>query len=194
MTAVVLLFMLFVPLAGAIVVAALGPTHKTSIRWISMAISVLTLTLAIIVTIRFVSLGRMEPKKVLPGPAGLTLPTFHPVFVPGATIENLHETTWDLLNIGPGAIQFYLGVDGLNIWMVLLTTVLMLPSVLISWEHINERVNEFYAWLLALQTVMMGIFLFDIVLFYVSLNYRWCAVFLIGIWAVPNAATRPANS
>lgn len=187
MSAAVLLCLLFVPLAGAVVVAALGPTRKDAIRWISLTTAVVTLVLAVAISVRFVSLGREPPRKVLPGPAGLTLPTFHPVFVPGARPESPHETSWDLLNIGPGAIQFYLGVDGLNIWMVLLTAVLMLPSVLISWEHITERVNEFYAWLLALQTVMMGIFLsFDIVLFYVFFELSLVPLFfLIGIWGGP---------
>ncbi len=187
MSAAVLLLLLFIPLAGAVVVAALGPSRKDAIRWISLVTSVITLLLAIAITVRFASLARAEPRKVLPGPAGLNLPTFHPVFVPGAKVDSPHETTWDMLNIGPGAIQFYLGVDGLNIWMVLLTAVLMLPSVLISWEHINERVNEFYGWLLALQTVMMGIFLsFDIVLFYVFFELSLVPLFfLIGIWGGP---------
>ena len=50
------------------------------------------------------------------------------------------------------AIQFYIGLDGLNIWLVVLTALLMVPSVLVSWNAISERVNEFYAWLLVLQT------------------------------------------
>jgi NADH-quinone oxidoreductase subunit M len=63
----------------------------------------------------------------------------------------------------------------------------MLPSVLISWTHVTERVNEFYAWLLALQTTMMGIFLaFDIVLFYVFFELSLVPLFfLIGIWGGP---------
>jgi NADH-quinone oxidoreductase subunit M len=182
-----LLCLLFVPLAGAIVVAVLGPARKVEIRWISLATAIVTLALAIAVTIGFMSMTRQQPRKVLAGPAGLTLPTFEPVFVPGSTAGHRHETTWSMLELGPGSVQFYLGVDGLNVWMVLLTAVLMLPSVLTSWNHIHERVNEFYAWLLALQTVMMGIFLsFDIVLFYVFFELSLVPLFfLIGIWGGP---------
>jgi NADH-quinone oxidoreductase subunit M len=75
-------------------------------------------------------------------------------------------------------------VDAISLWLVLLTAVLMLPSVLVSWTHISERVNEFYAWLLILQTCMMGIFLsFDIFMFYVFFELSLVPLFfLIGIW------------
>src|SRR5205823_9813997 len=138
------------------------------------------------------------PAKPLPGRADATLPTFQPVFVPGspghrggvaglAAEDNPHETSWDMLHVGSGVVQFYIGLDGLNVWLVVLTAVLMLPSVLISWNHVDERINEFYAWLLTLQTVMMGIFLsFDIILFYVFFELSLVPLFfLIGIWGGP---------
>jgi NADH-quinone oxidoreductase subunit M len=125
-------------------------------------------------------------------------PTFKPVFVPGSpglvrdargnVVElNAHGTSWDLLPLGPGAVQFYIGLDGLNVWLVMLTALLTMPAVLISWKHITERVNEFYAWLLVLQTAMMGIFMsFDIILFYVFFEMSLVPLFfLIGIWGGP---------
>src|SRR5205823_14251641 len=77
--------------------------------------------------------------------------------------------------------------DGLNLWLVVLTAVLAVPAVLISWNQITDRVNEFYAWLLALQTAMMGIFLsFDIILFYIFFEVSLVPLFfLIGIWGGP---------
>src|SRR5262249_38206016 len=107
--------------------------------------------------------------------------------VPGSTAANPHATTWDLLSLGSGSIQFFVGVDGLNLWLVVLTAVLFLPSVLVSWTHITERVNEFYAWLLALQTCVIGVFLaFDIVIFYVFFELSLVPLFfLIGIWGGP---------
>ncbi len=97
---------------------------------------------------------------------------------------------WDLLPLwvtssGPAAvIQFYLGIDGLNIWLVVLTAFLMVPSVLVSWTAIEDRVPEYYAWLLALETAMLGVFLsFDVVLFYVFFELTLVPLFfLIGIW------------
>jgi NADH-quinone oxidoreductase subunit M len=86
---------------------------------------------------------------------------------------------------GPAAvIQFYLGIDGLNIWLVVLTALLLVPSVLVSWTAIDDRVHEYYAWLLALETAMLGVFLsFDVVLFYVFFELTLVPLFfLIGIW------------
>jgi NADH-quinone oxidoreductase subunit M len=183
----VLLWLLGVPLASAVVVALLGPARGHLVRWISLAASVVTLVLALTITGRFMSLqGHGIDVRAQPGRAAV-LPTFQPEFVPGSTAEAPHRTTWDLLTLGPGVIQFYVGVDGLNVWLVALTAVLMLPSVLVSWTHVSERVNEFFAWLLALQTFVMGVFVaFDIVLFYAFFELSLVPLFfLIGIWGGP---------
>src|SRR5262249_4419506 len=84
-------------------------------------------------------------------------------------------------------IQFAVGVDGLNIWLVVLTALLMVPSVLVSWTAIKDRTNEYYAWLLLLETAMLGVFLaFDIILFYVFFELTLVPLFfLIGIWGGP---------
>src|SRR5947209_8976426 len=99
---------------------------------------------------------------------------------------------WDLVPLGQttggsSAIQFYAGLDGLNVWLVLLTAVLLVPSVLVSWRAITERVHEFYAWLLVLETAMLGVFLsFHIILFYVFFELTLVPLFfLIGIWGGP---------
>lgn len=182
-----LLWLLFLPAGAAIVVALLGPNRKDAIRWISLTVSVITLVLAFVVAARFAGVERSRPDTLIDPRTQLRVPTFQPEFVPGSTADYRYATNWNLVQIGPGSIQFYIGVDGLNIWLVVLTAVLMLPSVLISWTHVTERLNEFYAWLLALQTAMMGIFLsFDIVLFYVFFELSLVPLFfLIGIWGGP---------
>src|SRR5207253_4089145 len=116
--------------------------------------------------------------------------SFAPEFVPGPDANDPHRTHWDVLSLGskPGeAIQFYIGIDGLNLWLLVLTAVLMVSSVLISWTAIKERVNEYYAWLLLLQTAMIGVFLAcDIILFYVFFELTLVPLFfLIGIWGGP---------
>lgn len=191
-----MLLLLGVPLAAAVVAALLGPDRKQAVRWVSCAASVLTLALAVSLTCRFMHLQAQWTDEERAGRAEPAVPTFLPEFVPGSPgvrgpaqggREDQHGTSWNLLRIGPGSIQFYVGLDGLNVWLVLLTAVLMLPSVLISWNHVDERVNEFFAWLLALQTAMMGIFLaFDIILFYVFFELSLVPLFfLIGIWGGP---------
>src|SRR5262249_29843126 len=85
-----------------------------------------------------------------------------------------------------GAMQLYFGLDGLNLWLVVLTALLMVSGVLASWS-VTERVNEYYAWLLLLGTAMFGVFLaFDIILFYVFFELTLVPLFfLIGIWGGP---------
>src|SRR5262249_2250027 len=111
--------------------------------------------------------------------------TYVPELVPGSTKENPHETTWTLLEIGGRPVaKFHFGVAGLNIWLVVLTAFLMVPAVLVSWKAVQERVNEYYAWLLALGAGMLGVFLaFDVLLFYIFFELTLAPLFfLIGIW------------
>ena len=66
------------------------------------------------------------------------------------------------------AIHYHLGVDGVSMWLVLLTTFLVPLSVLISWKSIHDRVKEFFVLLLLLETAMIGVFVsLDMFLFYV---------------------------
>jgi NADH-quinone oxidoreductase subunit M len=66
------------------------------------------------------------------------------------------------------AIRYHLGVDGISMWLVLLTTFLVPLSVLVSWKSIHDRVKEFFVLLLVLETAMIGVFVsLDMFLFYV---------------------------
>jgi len=170
-----LIFLLALPLLGAIAVAAMGPRRGDWVRAISLGTTLLMVILSALIAYSFVHLERPSH--------GLT---FLPAF----------STQWDLLPLGtnpqgptlpPPAIQFFIGVDGLNVWMLVLIGVLMVSSVLVSWTAVQERVNEFYAWLLVLGLAMVGVFLaFDIMLFYVFFELTLVPLFfLIGIWGGP---------
>ena len=64
-------------------------------------------------------------------------------------------------------IHYHLGVDGVSMWLVVLTTFLTPLCVLISWKSINERVKEFFILLLVMETAMIGVFVaLDLFLFY----------------------------
>lgn len=189
----VLLVLLALPLIGAVIVAILGSQRLAMIRWASLGVALLCLILSIILAIGFHH-QRSEPSYAEEHAQAKTNPTFLPEFVPGAHAEDRHKTTWSLFSLQTGDstsqggdIQFYLGIDGINLWLIVLTTVLMVPCVLISWEQVTERAHEFYAWLLFLQTTMLGIFMaFDIVLFYVFFELSLVPLFfLIGIWGGP---------
>jgi len=195
-----LLTLLALPLVAGIVVGMLGPRRANAVRWISAGVAFVTLFLALLVTGRFMHLHVKHSQEIASVRVDVPnrMPTFRPEFVPGSpgiqrdgdgrvTGRNPWGTSWDLLPLGSGAVQFYIGLDGLNVWLVLLTAALTPPAVLVSWRGIKERVNEFYAWLLILQTAMMGIFLsFDIILFYVFFELSLVPLFfLIGIWGGP---------
>src|SRR5262245_37979825 len=137
---ILLLVLLAVPLAAAAVVALLGARRGEAVRRVSLAATLVDLLLAVILAANYAAMPRAEGQPL----------TFRPEVVPGASAADPHATTWDIVPFGPGSAQFYLGLDGLNVWLVLLTAVLMVSAVLISWTAVQERVNEYYAWLLAL--------------------------------------------
>jgi len=64
-------------------------------------------------------------------------------------------------------IHYHMGVDGISMWLVVLTTFLTPLCVLISWNSIHERVKEFFILLLVLETALIGVFTsLDLFLFY----------------------------
>ncbi|HEX9120920.1 MAG TPA: NADH-quinone oxidoreductase subunit M [Terriglobales bacterium] len=64
-------------------------------------------------------------------------------------------------------IHYHLAVDGISMWLVLLTTFLTPLCVLISWKSVHDRVKEFFILLLVLETALIGVFVsLDLFLFY----------------------------
>jgi len=64
-------------------------------------------------------------------------------------------------------IHYHMGIDGISMWLVVLTTFLTPLCVLISWKSIHERVKEFFIILLILETALIGVFTsLDLFLFY----------------------------
>jgi NADH-quinone oxidoreductase subunit M len=64
-------------------------------------------------------------------------------------------------------IHYHIGIDGISLWLVLLTTFLTPLCVLISWKSVHDRVKEFFIILLILETALIGVFIsLDLFLFY----------------------------
>jgi len=64
-------------------------------------------------------------------------------------------------------IRYHIGIDGISLWLVVLTTFLTPLCVLISWKSVHDRVKEFFILLLILETALIGVFLsLDLFLFY----------------------------
>jgi NADH-quinone oxidoreductase subunit M len=73
----------------------------------------------------------------------------------------------DIAWISTPNIHYHLGIDGISMWLVLLTTFLTPLCVLISWHSVHDRVKEFFVLLLVLETAMIGVFVaLDLFLFY----------------------------
>ncbi len=83
--------------------------------------------------------------------------------------------------------KYVVGVDGISMLLILLTTLLGFISILSSWTAIKERVKEYYVFMLLLQTGMIGVFVsLDFFLFYVFWEVMLVPMyFLIGIWGGP---------
>jgi len=85
-------------------------------------------------------------------------------------------------------ISYRLGIDGISVWFVLLTTLLGWICVLASWTSITNRVREFMTCLLAMQGLMVGVFCaLDMILFYILWEAMLVPMYLIiGIWGGAN--------
>ncbi|PWK69163.1 NADH-quinone oxidoreductase subunit M [Aminobacter sp. AP02] len=81
-------------------------------------------------------------------------------------------------------ISYHLGVDGISMLFVILTTFLMPLCILASWESVEKRVKEYMIAFLVLETLMIGVFCaLDIVLFYVFFEAVLIPMFIIiGVW------------
>jgi len=86
--------------------------------------------------------------------------------------------------IASPAIRYHVAMDGLSLWLVLLSTLLTPICVLVSWNHIQHRQKEFYAFLLLLEFGVVGVFVaMDLFLFYVFWEVTLVPMyFLIGVW------------
>ena len=146
---------IFLPALGALAVLAVRSVE--AIRWVSLAVTAVTFLL---------SLGLY---------AG-----FDPT-VSTATAPQLGaKVPW----FGAVDISYFVGVDGLNLLLLLLTTLLGPIVVLSSWTYIGKAHKGYYALILLLETGVLGVFAaFDLFLFYVFFELTLIPmVFIIGIW------------
>ncbi|CAN5684105.1 NADH-quinone oxidoreductase subunit M [soil metagenome] len=98
----------------------------------------------------------------------------------GAPMQNMVAIPW----VPEWGIYYRLGLDGISLFMVILTAFLLPLSVLGSWTYIRDRQPAFYAMLLALTTGVVGVFVsLDMFLFYVFWEMMLIPMyFLIGVW------------
>ena len=149
----------FLPLAGALLVLIAGgrgdrPDREPFVRTIALAVSLVTFAATLYMWYRF------DPTS--------------------AAYQFEERYSW----IPAFGIQYYIGVDGISLLLIVLTGFLTPLALLSSWESVHKSVKAFSFFILALETAMIGVFVsIDLFLFYVF----WDAVlipmyFLIGVW------------
>jgi len=157
----ILSIILFTPLVGAFVVLFLPKENKDVIRWVANLFALAGFLISLPLVPWF-WVQRFEPGWK---------------FVEGA------RNNW-IPSIGAG---YVLGIDGISFLLIMLTTLLGWVSILSSWTAIEDRVKEYYAWFLVLQTGMLGVFMaLDFFLFFVFWEAMLVPMYLlIGIWGGP---------
>lgn len=151
-----LILVTFFPLVGVLVMLFLRAEQKNTARWVALIISLITFGISIAVLLQF---NPQDPALQL--------------------VVNL---PW--IQVAKWNISFHLGVDGLSILLLLLTTFLTPISILSTWTAVEERVKDFMLFFLLLEVGMVGVFLAqDLFLFYVFWEFTLVPMyFLIGIW------------
>jgi NADH-quinone oxidoreductase subunit M len=154
MTLPLLTLLVLVPLAGGISVLGAGRGRDGLVRYVALGVSLVTFALSLMVWAGFDATS--------------------------AAYQLVERYTW-LPDFG---ISYHVGVDGISLWLVILTTFLTPIALLCSWESIEDRVREFSFFMLALEAAMIGVFVsLDLFLFYVFWDAMLIPMyFLIGIW------------
>jgi len=146
----------FFPVVGAMLLLFIRKEREAAIRWAALMTAVVTFLLSLLMLSGFDS---SDPD-----------------------LQMVVRLPW--FSIGDLQIEYFLGVDGLSILLVLLTTFLTVLSIISTWTAIVERVREFMIFFLLLETGMVGVFLgMDLFLFYVFWEFTLVPMyFLIGVW------------
>ncbi|HEX5739653.1 MAG TPA: NADH-quinone oxidoreductase subunit M [Hydrogenophaga sp.] len=118
--------------------------------------------------------------------AGLavTVPLYTGFELGTASMQFVEKAAW----IERFNVNYHLGVDGISLWLVLLTAFINVVVVIASWASITQRVNQYMGAFLILSGVMIGVFCAqDAMLFYVFFEATLIPMYLIiGIWGGPN--------
>lgn len=161
----ILSWLVFLPLLAAAIMLVIPVTKSYLYKWISLAALALVTLLTLVLVVSF-------------DPA-----------ISGYGADSLQfsqQMDWIYLNIGSFgglAIEYYVGVDGLSLSLVLLSAIVLLAGVISSW-NIERNVKGYYLLYMVLSTSVIGCFVaIDFFLFYLFFEFMLLPMyFLIGIW------------
>jgi NADH-quinone oxidoreductase subunit M len=159
--ATLLVITVLLPLVGSVALFLSPRLDVKTARTAALGTVLATLALTVVLMIAF------RP--------GVTAPQF--AF---ASDDGHYGLSW----MDPPGIRFALGLDGISVWLFGLTSLLMITAICASWESVTDRPAMHYAFLLALQTGLLGLFSsLDVVLFYIFFEFTLIPLFfIIGIW------------
>ncbi|WP_420632097.1 complex I subunit 4 family protein [Candidatus Leptofilum sp.] len=154
----ILSLLTFFPLIGVVILLIMRKASDNAMKWVAIGTSIATFALSLVV------LGQFET-----GVAGL---------------QWVDRFDW----IEPWGIEYHMGIDGISILMVLLTTFIMMLAIPSSWNAITTQIRQYYIFMLLLEVGMIGVFLAqDLFLFYIFWEFTLVPMyFLIGIWGGKN--------
>ncbi|MDH4069674.1 MAG: NADH-quinone oxidoreductase subunit M [Ignavibacteria bacterium] len=166
----ILTWITFLPVVGIVLVLMIPKYQRDTMRWTSLGITAVQLFLSLILLSAFDK-----------GMAGINSEAGMQ-FVEKASWIDVQSVAW----FGRVHIEYFLGIDGISVTMVLLTALISLVAVISSWT-IDKSVKGYFAMLLLLNTGMMGVFVsLDFFLFYLFWEIMLLPMyFLIGIWGGP---------
>ncbi|HVZ61106.1 MAG TPA: NADH-quinone oxidoreductase subunit M [Terriglobales bacterium] len=157
----ILSIILFTPLLGTLVLLFVPSSNKNAVRYVANFFAFAGFVVSLPLIPRFWELRFQPGFKFLEGTPNNWIPS-----------------------IGAG---YQLGIDGISFLLIILTTLLGAIAIFSSWTAIEDRVKEYYAWFLILQTGMLGVFMaMDFFLFFVFWEAMLVPMYLlIGIWGGP---------
>jgi NADH-quinone oxidoreductase subunit M len=155
--------MTFLPMLGALVIFFIPHISQAAARTIALIAALGSLVISLVVLFGF------DPNA--PFEAGVTVPF-------------QERIDWGR-EVGA---SYFLGIDGIAVLLVVLTTLITVISIVWSWDTINTRVREYYIAMLLLETGMLGVFVsLDLFLFYIFWELMLIPMaLLIGIWGSTN--------
>ncbi len=152
-----LTFLVFFPVIGAFAVATLPSKQEAQSKYMALAVTGIVLVVSLVA---FAMFDRNQDG-----------------------LQFVDRFRWIREQSAGFEIQYFLGIDGLSLTMVILTTFLFVVSILISW-NVTLRPKEYFAWLLVLETGVLGVFTAqDLILFFLFWEVELLPMyFLISIW------------
>jgi NADH-quinone oxidoreductase subunit M len=166
----ILSWITFLPVLGMVIVLMLPKEKKDWVRWTALVIAALQVVLGAFLFMRFDrNLGGINTQ------SGMQ-------FLEKFSWIDVRSVSW----FGRLHIEYFLGIDGISVVMVLLTALICFIAVISSW-NIEKSLKGYFALFLLLDTGMMGVFVsLDFFLFYVFWEVMLLPMyFLIGVWGGP---------